>query len=248
MSWSWMGHSHPFCILSVSPPIPEIRLFQTLPLKLHGHGHRCGQMARSCSLWRSTLLQFNQTNNTWDTTLSKCDLEKSKVKVMGQVKVQGHTVHPVSNQCTSCLFSVNRTNHYWDMANSVLPWKKASEILKTNSQKKLFNRISLKSTQVMTIIRALLFWNSVGIWMSGSYVYHADKQIFLNQSHSHDLRSRSCKVIQYFLLTQTFLSQISKVYPKRFQQQKSLPWRCLRWWTWQQKQTENIKSKQTGVT
>ena len=35
-SWSW-NNLHPFCSMSISPPIPEIRLFQTLTLKLQGH-------------------------------------------------------------------------------------------------------------------------------------------------------------------------------------------------------------------
>ena len=36
-------------IYSVSPAIPQIRLFQTLTLKLQGQGHGCGQMARPYS-------------------------------------------------------------------------------------------------------------------------------------------------------------------------------------------------------
>ena len=39
--WSWMIDSHPF-----RPPIPEIRLFQTLTLKLQCQGHGCGQRPR----------------------------------------------------------------------------------------------------------------------------------------------------------------------------------------------------------
>ena len=38
-SWSWMDDSHPFRTISIGPPIPEIRLFQTLTLKLKGQGH-----------------------------------------------------------------------------------------------------------------------------------------------------------------------------------------------------------------
>ena len=36
-------------LLSISHPIPEIRLFQTLTLKLQGHGHGCSQRARPYS-------------------------------------------------------------------------------------------------------------------------------------------------------------------------------------------------------
>ena len=46
-SLSWMIDSHRFCSMSVSPPIPEIRLFQTLTLKLRGQCNGCGQRAQS---------------------------------------------------------------------------------------------------------------------------------------------------------------------------------------------------------
>ena len=45
-SWSWMTDLHPFHSMSISLPIPQIRLFQTWPLKLQGQGHGCGQRAR----------------------------------------------------------------------------------------------------------------------------------------------------------------------------------------------------------
>ena len=63
--------------------------------------------------------QINQTNNSWDRAISKFDLETSKVKVMSEVKGQGHILYPVSNQCTSSSFQVNRTNQSWDMAKIV---------------------------------------------------------------------------------------------------------------------------------
>ena len=44
-----MDDSHPFHSMSSGRPIPEIRLFQTLTLKLQGQGHGCGQRARSYS-------------------------------------------------------------------------------------------------------------------------------------------------------------------------------------------------------
>ena len=39
ISWSWMDDSHPFRSLSISHPIPDIKLFQTLTLELQGQGH-----------------------------------------------------------------------------------------------------------------------------------------------------------------------------------------------------------------
>ena len=40
----------------------------------------------------------------------------SKVKVMGVVKGQGHTIGPVSYQLTSFSFHINQTNNSWDRA------------------------------------------------------------------------------------------------------------------------------------
>ena len=50
-----MDDSNPFPSMSISHPISEIRLLETLTLKLQGQGHGCGQRARSYS-WPSILL------------------------------------------------------------------------------------------------------------------------------------------------------------------------------------------------
>ena len=74
--------------------------------------------------------------NSWHIAVLKFDFEKSKVKVMGEVKGQGHIVHPVSNQCTSFSFHINRTNQSWDMSNRVFDLEKnTSEIFKENLAK-----------------------------------------------------------------------------------------------------------------
>ena len=57
--------------------------------------------------------------------ISKFDLETSKVKVMSEVKGQGHILYPVSNPCTSFSFHINRTNHCWDMAKIVFDLEKS---------------------------------------------------------------------------------------------------------------------------
>ena len=105
-------------------PIPQIRIFQTLTLKLPGQGHGCCQRARPYSQPNIYFICFlfvsHQSDNiSWDTAILKFDLEQSVVKVMGEVKGQGHIIHPVSNQCTSFLFHINRTNHSWDMSSRV---------------------------------------------------------------------------------------------------------------------------------
>ena len=73
---------------------------------------------------------------SWDRAISKFDLETSKGKVMGEVKGQCHTLYPVSNQCTTVSFHINRTNHSWDMAKRVFDFEKnTSEIFKENLPK-----------------------------------------------------------------------------------------------------------------
>ena len=67
--------------------------------------------------------------------ISKFYLETSKVKVMSEVKGQCHILYPVSNQCTSFSFYINRTNHSWDMANIVFDLKKKIRNFKENLPK-----------------------------------------------------------------------------------------------------------------
>ena len=62
------------------------------------------------------LFHINQTNSSWDTAVSKFDLETSKTKVMSEVRGQGHILYPVSNQCTFSSFYINGSNHSWNMA------------------------------------------------------------------------------------------------------------------------------------
>ena len=67
---------------------------------------------------------IDHTSNSWDTVISKFDLETSKVKVMSEVKGQGHILQPVSNWCFSFSFYINQTNHSWDMAKIVFDLEK----------------------------------------------------------------------------------------------------------------------------
>ena len=49
---TWVQHSidsHPFNSMSIGHPIPEIRLFQNLTLKIHGQGHGWGERWKSQS-------------------------------------------------------------------------------------------------------------------------------------------------------------------------------------------------------
>ena len=162
-----MDDSHPFRSMSIGCPIPEIKLFQTLTLKLQlqGQGHGCGQRARSYN-WPSIILthlvfiywyDINQTNNSWDRAISKLDPETSKVKVMREVKGQGHILYPVSNRCTSFLFHISQTNHSWDMAKIVFDLEKTHpNFFKENLPKiTVSNRTTPKSNQVITMTREM---------------------------------------------------------------------------------------------
>ena len=58
---------------------------------------------------------------------------------MSEVEGQGHILYPVSNQCTSFSFHINRTNHSWDMAKIVFDLEKnISKILKKIRQNNSF--------------------------------------------------------------------------------------------------------------
>ena len=116
--WWWMIDSHPFSPMSISHPIPQIRLFQTLALKLQGQGHRSSQRARpyiqpSIQLTYFLFVSHQSDSNSWDTDILKFDFEKSKVKVTGEIEGQDHIVHPVSNRRTSFSFHISQTNHSW---------------------------------------------------------------------------------------------------------------------------------------
>ena len=150
-----MDDSNPLRSMSIGRPIPEIRLFQTLALKLQGQCHGCGQRARSYSRPSILLSRFlfisHQSNTLWDTAISKFDLETLKVNVMSEVKGKGSMLYmyPVSNRCTSFSFHINRTNHSWAMA------KIGFRLVKTHPKfyKKIIvsNRISPKSNQIKTM-------------------------------------------------------------------------------------------------
>ena len=96
-------------------------------------------------------------NNSSEPAILKFYHEKSKVKVMGEVKSQGHIVHTVSNQCTSYSFHINRTNNSCDMSYRVFDLEKTHpKFLKKICQKRVSNRNPPKSNQVMIMTREIL--------------------------------------------------------------------------------------------
>ena len=82
-------------------------------------------------------------------------LKHPRSRSLSEVKGQGHILYPVSNQCTSFSFHINRTNHSWDMAKIVFDLEKTHpKFLKKFAKITVFDKISPKSNQVITMTRA----------------------------------------------------------------------------------------------
>ena len=119
---TWVQHSvnsHPFRSMSIGHPIPELRLFQNLTLKIKGQGHGWGQSWKSQhgSNIQSTHILFVPCGSgiplrSYD--FFKIWPWKSRVNVMGEVTVQSHNVGLTSYRFTSLSFHVNRPSHSWD--------------------------------------------------------------------------------------------------------------------------------------
>ena len=136
------------------------KAISNLTLKLQGLGHGCVLKEQDhTAQYLIDLFSFvshQSDNNSWDTIILKCDLEKSWLKVMGEVKGQGHIIYPVSNWCTSFLFHINRTNRFWDMYNWVFDLEKTHpKFSKKIWQKRDSNRIPLKYNQVISMTRGI---------------------------------------------------------------------------------------------
>ena len=157
-----MDDSHPFRSMSIGHPIPEIRRFQSLTLKLQCHGHRCGQMARSYS-WPNILLTlFLFVSHQSDQQSLRCTYLKnltlkhprSRSWVRSKVKVTYSTQYS-TEIFPSCF--INRTNHSWNMVKIVFDLEK--NYLKFCVRK--FAKITVskttpsKSNQVITMTRAI---------------------------------------------------------------------------------------------
>ena len=104
--------SYPFRSMSIGPPIPGIQLFQNLTLKIQGQGHGWGQSLKSQhgSSIQSTHISFVPCQSGiqfLSYNFSKIWPWKSRVKVMGEVKVECHNMGPTFNQLTSLSFHVD---------------------------------------------------------------------------------------------------------------------------------------------
>ena len=101
--WVWHHiHSLPFGSMSIGPPIPEIQYFQNLTLKIQGQGH--SSSSQSCyTTYRLISLSSHadRPSHSWDTAISKFDVENSrsmswvrsklKIATWVQYSVDSHT-------------------------------------------------------------------------------------------------------------------------------------------------------------
>ena len=115
--------THPFNYMSIGPPIPEIRLFKKLTLKIQGQGHSSRSHRPTSNQLTSLPFHVNQPSHSWYMVISKFDLENPKVKVMHEVKVQGHLVGPTFHRLTSFSFHANLPSTPRYVYLKILPWK-----------------------------------------------------------------------------------------------------------------------------
>ena len=140
-----MDDSHPFCSMSIGRSIHEIRLFQTLTLKLQSQGHGCDQRANHIvspvSYWLASFsFHINQTNNSRDTAISKFDLEISKVRVMSEAKRSRSHIVPSIQPMHFLFVSHQLDNHSisWDMAKTVFELEETHPKFKKKCQNNNF--------------------------------------------------------------------------------------------------------------
>ena len=134
LSWSWMIDSHPFRSMSFSTSSPQIRLFQTLTLKLQVQGHECCPRPKPYS--QPIILHTNQITILeiqlfWNLTL------KNQSQGYGWGQRSGSYYSP-SIQLMHLLFVSYQSDQPFlrYVQKSVRHWKHTSEIFKANFQNK----------------------------------------------------------------------------------------------------------------
>ena len=114
--------SHPF--MSIHPLFPTIELFKYLTFKIQGQSHSLRSLNRYNIL--STHIPFIPCWSAFP--FLRCSYLKnwpwkSKVKVMGEVKVKNHNVNLTSYRLTSLSFHGNLASHCWVTTFSKLTLK-----------------------------------------------------------------------------------------------------------------------------
>ena len=124
-----MDDSHPFRSMSIGRPIPEIKLFQTLTLKLprsRSWVWSKGKVIQSAHNHINSLpFHFKSISPTIPEIQLFRNLTLKYPRSRSWVRSgQGHILYPTCNRCTSFLFHINRTNHCWDKGKIVLDLEK----------------------------------------------------------------------------------------------------------------------------
>ena len=159
VAWSWMDD--PFRSMSIGRPIPEIRLFQTMTLKLKGQGNGCGQRARSYSRPSILLIHFRLISHKSDQQFlrySYFEIWPWKIQGQGHELGQRSRSHNIPNiQPMHFLFASHQSDQPFLRygQKNAWPWKNTSKIFKENLLKRVSNRIFLKSNQVISMTRGI---------------------------------------------------------------------------------------------
>ena len=216
-----MDDSHPYRSMSIDQPIPEISLFQTLTLKLQGQGHECGQRARSYNRPSISLIRFLFISHQSDQQF----LRYGCLEIWHSIPdIQQMHFLFISHQSDQPLLGYS--------AKSVWPWKTYIRMLKENSLHKVFNSISPKSDQVISMIRGINIPSFIVIrWLVGTLSWRQSKYLLIT--------------ISSFIQTYIFLVQIYNVWHNQFRRQRQNSLQCR---TRRRKRTKNIESRQTCVT
>ena len=130
-----------FRSLSTGCPIPEIKLFQTLTLKLQGQGHGCGQKARSYNRPSIILTYFLFISHQSDQQFlrwSYFEIRPWNIRGQGHEWGQRSRSHIVpSIPSIHFLFVSHQSDQPFLRygQNRVWPWKNTSKIFKENLPK-----------------------------------------------------------------------------------------------------------------
>ena len=130
-----------FPSISISRPIPEIKLFQTLTLKLQGQGYGCGQSAKSYS--QPSILSFrflfiSHQSDQQFVRYSYFEIWPWNIQGQGHEWGQRSRSHIIpSIQLMHFLFVSHQSDQPFLRygQNSVWPWKNTSPFFKENLPK-----------------------------------------------------------------------------------------------------------------
>ena len=149
--------------MSIGRPIPEIRLFQTLTLKLQGQSYGCDQRAKSYCQPSILLIYFlfiSHQSDQQSLGYSYFEIWPWNIQGQGHESGQRSRSHIIpSIQLMHSLFVSHQsflTNHSWDMAKIVFDPEKTHPNFKRKFAKiTVSTELLPKSNKVITMTRAI---------------------------------------------------------------------------------------------